>query len=493
MHLLPANLLFPIAGTVVAANYVAGVYWRRRSPRILFVVRLLGFAVLTALFIAAGVEPYQRSRANLPGTARLLYGGLEVVWWMSGAWLAVGFFRAFVSFGGRAREAKLVQDLVAGVIYACAAVAVAADVFDLPIKGLLATSGALAVIIGLALQNSLGDVFSGIVLNIERPYRVGDWIIVDASVEGLVIEQNWRATHLLTGRQDVAIVPNSVIAKLKVVNCSAPSKKHGHSLRIKLEPTLSPAAASELLRGVLLGVNGILSSPAPSVSVRDLSAESMELELFYAVADIGAVDAAQNEFFERLHRAMSATGLRFAPRLGPYPDARRRPSAENMPERLLSGLEIFASLTPEEKQHLAEHMARRVYKPGALVAAKDTVSDALNILAAGVLVASEEKDGISHEVFRLAPGDYFGELGVLTGAPSSRAVTALTRAVVYELPADALAPLLKHRPVLAELLSENLAARRQTLAASVKAEVQEAVAEPLSRRVATTIRRILSF
>ena len=120
-------------------------------------------------------------------------------------------------------------------------------------KGLLATSGALAIIIGLALQSSLGDVFSGIVLNIERPYRVGDWIILDDSVQGKVIETNWRATHILTGNQDVAIVPNSVIAKSKLVNCSTPTKIHGASIRVRLEPSLTPAAGCNLLKEALLG------------------------------------------------------------------------------------------------------------------------------------------------------------------------------------------------------------------------------------------------
>ena len=53
-------------------------------------------------------------------------------------------------------------------------------------------------------------------LNIERPYHVGDWIILDDALEGKVIETNWRATQILTGNQDVAIIPNSVIAKFNL-------------------------------------------------------------------------------------------------------------------------------------------------------------------------------------------------------------------------------------------------------------------------------------
>lgn len=375
-----STALLPAAALIVGAAVLTERYWRQRSPVIHFLVRLTSFAVLTALMLASGIAPY----APAPATSepvRFLSAALELVWWSSAAWFAVGFLRAFVLFGGRPREAKLVQDLLAAVIYVAVGVAIAANVFDLPIKGLLATSGALAIIIGLALQSSLGDVFSGIVLNIERPYRAGDWIILDQGIEGQVIETNWRATHILTGRQDVAIVPNSVIAKLRIVNCSAPSPRHGVSLRVRLEPSISPAMACELLTGVLLGVRSILQAPPPKVNVRDLSAEALELELSYSVADIGQADAAQNEIFERLYRATAAAGIGFSPRLsslaGPTaPAARLNP--ETMPQRLVAGVALFAGLSAEEKKDLAGRMVRRAYKPGAVVVSKGTVTQALH-------------------------------------------------------------------------------------------------------------------
>jgi small-conductance mechanosensitive channel len=111
----------------------------------------------------------------------------------------------------RPREGKLLQDLLAGLIYLAALFAIVSYVFDLPIQGLLATSGVIAIILGLALQSSLGDVFSGIVLSFSRPYRPGDWISIDGGTDGRVIEINWRATHVLTAR---AISPSFQTARL---------------------------------------------------------------------------------------------------------------------------------------------------------------------------------------------------------------------------------------------------------------------------------------
>jgi small-conductance mechanosensitive channel len=225
-----------LAGTVIVAGFFGARYGQRRGPLAHFIVQLLVFVILTGLLLAAGVAPYRPGVTIGSEPRRLIVGALEAIWWLGAAWLAVGFLRAFVVLGRQPRESKLVQDLLAGLIYLVATFAIIAYVFDLPVKGLLATSGALAIIIGLALQSSLGDVFSGIVLNIERPYRVGDWIILDDTLQGKVIETNWRATHILTGNQDVAIIPNSIIAKSRLVNCSAPTKTHGTSIRVKLEP-----------------------------------------------------------------------------------------------------------------------------------------------------------------------------------------------------------------------------------------------------------------
>src|SRR5216684_5479086 len=237
-----------LAGIAIVAGFFGARYWEGRSSLAHFLIQLLVFIILTGLLLAGGVIPYRPGVVTGAEYKRLFVGALEVIWWLGAAWLAVGFLRAFVVLGQQPRESKLVQDLLAALIYLVATFAIIADVFDLPVRGLLATSGALAIIIGLALQSSLGDVFSGIVLNIERPYRVGDWIILDDTVQGKVIETNWRATHILTGNQDVAIIPNSVIAKSKLVNCSTPTKIHGASIRIKLEPSLTPAAGCNLLK-----------------------------------------------------------------------------------------------------------------------------------------------------------------------------------------------------------------------------------------------------
>jgi small-conductance mechanosensitive channel/CRP-like cAMP-binding protein len=485
-----------LACVVIVGGYFAAGYWKARSSLVYFLVQIAVFSAFTGLLISSGIVPYRPDVTLGSEPRRLLMGALDSVWWLASAWVAVGFLRAFVVLGQKPRESKLVQDLLASGIYLAAALAIIAYVFDLPVRGLLATSGALAIIIGLALQSSLGDVFSGLVLNLERPYRVGDSIILDDTVQGTVIETNWRATHILTGTSDVAIVPNSIVAKSKLVNCSSPTKMHGAKLRVRLQPSLTPAAGCALLQEALLGSTRILHTPQASVVVKDVSAEAMEFELGFSVSDISGVDAAQSELFDRIYRAVSASGMRFAPRL-PSPNgpaATADAGTGGAAEKLLAGIALFATLSGAETAALAAKMSRKEFKPGDMVTQAGVISQTLCIVSDGVLSATVESDGEVTERLRLTPGSYFGETGLLTGEASIVSIRALTRTVIYEISKDALCPLLLGRPSIADELSETLAElqlrERAPDGGSLRGDTHKA---RLAARVAESIRHLFSL
>ncbi len=172
--------------------------------------------------------------------------------------------------------------------------------FDLPVSGLLAASGVIAIVLGLALQSTLGDVFSGIVLNLSRPYRPGDWIILDAGqtggLEGWVIETNWRATQFLTRSNDVASIPNSIISEVRLVNASAPASVHGVIVTVRLEPTAAPLSSVLVLEIALLSCTRILRTPPPIVMTGSLDA-------------VALAPAVQNEVFDRVYRHCASTGI----------------------------------------------------------------------------------------------------------------------------------------------------------------------------------------
>ncbi|HSX71746.1 MAG TPA: mechanosensitive ion channel domain-containing protein, partial [Pseudomonas sp.] len=162
------------------------------GAKVLRVLLRLGIFIAYSLaIISAGMSPLQPPPWSEPAL-NMLGSALGIAWWLLFArTLTVVLGVLLMPRSGH--TGRLLQDVLGAMIFLAAMVAAAAYIMQLPVKGLLATSGVVAIVIGLALQNTLGDVFSGIVLNTTKPYRLDDWVSIDG-IEGKVIEIDWRAT-----------------------------------------------------------------------------------------------------------------------------------------------------------------------------------------------------------------------------------------------------------------------------------------------------------
>ena len=450
----------------------------KKQPFTRAIIRVVFLILLTIVLVNAGIVPYQP--LQLTGTPFLdvVHGALKVAWWFWTAWFLVGFLRAFIIVEHRPREGKLLQDLFAGLIYLAALFAVIAYVFDLPIQGLLATSGAVAIILGLALQSTLGDVFSGVVLSFSRPYRPGDWISIDGGTDGRVIEMNWRATHVLTGRRDLAIVPNSTIAKSKIVNVSSPSGIHGVTITVQLDARTAPSAGTEILEHAILNNRLIVATPAPSVTVKSINATYTEFEITFFVEELGSSTRAQNQLFDLIFRHLAAAGIDLATtqnQAGRAVEDQATQATKTGPEKLLELVEIFASLTPDERKEIAAKLKQNSHDQGETLVEPGTVLQSLFIVGSGVLSFTREESEGEIELLRLGPGDHYGEIGMLTGAPATARISALIPATIYELTNGDLSPILQARPEVGQGLCRALAQRQAAGQLAASNELGEAV------------------
>jgi small-conductance mechanosensitive channel len=357
--------------------------------------RLVGqvtfFVALTILLLYRGIVPYDAGPSGVSVLQRVFVDFAKVVWWANAAWVCAGFVRVFLIFKRQPHEERLAQDLVVGTIYLGAALSVAANVFGVPVGTLIATSGVFAIILGLAMQSTLSDVFSGIALNIGRSYAIGDWIALSGGIEGRVVETNWRATRLINGTNDLVVVPNSDLAKARLTNMSGPDRSHGVTLTIRLMPTTRPAAIADVMRTVLLSCNSILSQPKPSVQLKSLDAQALEVELSFRAADLSIAATAQNEIFDLIYRHANATGLRLSPPFEAPGVALQLQDALTSqqpatPLSVLNGTPLFASLTEAEREALAKTMVRRTYHKDEVVVEQGAKLGSLMIVRRGALV-----------------------------------------------------------------------------------------------------------
>jgi len=162
------------------------------------------------------------------------------------------------------------------------------------VQGLLATSGVAAIILGLAVQGTLSRVSSGIVLSCSRPYVPGDWISLEGGTEGRVNKMNWRAIHVLTGQRDLAVVPNSTIAKSRIVNVSSPSGVHGVTVTVQLDAKASPSTGCEIPENATLNCRLIVRAPAPTVTIKSITATYTEFDITFFVEELISSAKARN-------------------------------------------------------------------------------------------------------------------------------------------------------------------------------------------------------
>ncbi|MDM8561114.1 ABC transporter substrate-binding protein [Candidatus Parabeggiatoa sp. HSG14] len=160
----------------------------------------------------------------------------------------------------------LIRFLTVLVIYLFALFGIIGFVFGKPITSLLATSGMAAMIIGLAIQMNLSNIFSGIALNIERSFRVGDWVIIGGFDEGKVVNMNWRVTQIETRKGYILSIPNSTVSDSDIKNFSYPDNQYWLVCKVPIDPKYDPRDIEKILVNAVFSVEqGVMKDFKPSV------------------------------------------------------------------------------------------------------------------------------------------------------------------------------------------------------------------------------------
>jgi small-conductance mechanosensitive channel len=441
--------------TTIMACLAVGVWKVQIRPAWLRTSIAAGlFALFTLLVVQASGMPLAPT-FDPSMTISLWQQVLVTVWWLVGARVIVGLLRLPVFSARGSNEAKFGSDLVAGLVYIAVGLAIVNFVFNLPVRALLATSGVIAIVLALALQNTLADVFAGIAVGIEHPFSIGDRISVDGTLEGVIVYMNWRTIRVRTDGNDMAAIPNSVIAKSRVINRSRPSSRRDDSVQVACESAARPDTVIELLRQAAMLCPQILADPSPNALLSRIGVRSNAYDITFSVAHTDFLGTMKSALLKQVLRqfhyhciAPSNTGLG-APA---FTSIKAGPGfVETLsPEHLLAEMPLFVDLTPEQRAKLASHMVRRTLDSTSTLMSQGGIDASLFIIASGVLEASRSISGHSHVVGRIGPGDYIGEIGLLTGAPNAGTILALTRCVVFELRKEDLAPLLAAEPHLAQ-------------------------------------------
>lgn len=428
--------------------------------------------------------------------ATAMLGVVRALTWAAAAMLLIGLLRNLVWEGAIVRRTgqrapNLLQDITAAVIWIVAAVIVFAVVFDAPVAGLITTSGLLIAIIGFALRNLIADIFTGIAMGLDKPFRTGDWIEIETGDLGRVVDINWRATRIVTLDEITVVIPNSRLATYAFRNLSAPESFYRTSVEVVLDYHVQPEQAERVLLSAVRQIPELSTIPRePDVRAWGFTPRGKNWKLRFWVPNVTRAIQLRDKVERNILTSLNFAGLDVPAeriefnRPAHVPDWQDAKQAE---QAFLHDVDLFAALSEEELAYLAQNERRLSFPKGAAVVRQGEAGQSLYMVKEGLLTVSIREDGGAEtQVGQLTPGSFFGEMSLLTGEPRAATVTASIDAVVYEIDKDQLEPLLRARPELVEMLSRHLAERQmrnEERMTHASAEEKEAHAESLAEQL----------
>jgi len=356
------------------------------------------------------------------------------------------------------RPPRLVRQIIALSAWTVAVGTGAAILWDIPVGSLMTTSGLLVAVIGLALKNLLSDLFNGISL----PVKVGDWVEID-SARGRVVEISWRATKLVTTDHVMLVVPNTQFTTHAVRNFTTDRGYYRDHIKVTLPMSVTAYQASRILLGAANQVDLIATLPEPpEARILGFNQQGVEWDLAYSLPDAGMITKMRHRIQRSLLRDFFLSGIELpvAHIEIHHPTAQREPG-EPSEVMFLRLIDLFCTLTEVELRKICDQMKPQLLASGIPVVRQGEKGDSLYIVHEGLLKVTIASDhGGLTEVGRVRPGQFFGEMSLMTGAPRSATVTPMVDSRAYEISREVLAPILRDRPEVAALMSEVLAERQ---------------------------------
>src|SRR6266571_2635892 len=325
------------------------------------------------------------------------------------------------------------------------------------LNGLLAGSGVVAIIVGFAGQNLFAGIIGGISIQINRPYKVGDWLQLGERFAE-VMEINWRSTRLRTNDAIYLDIPNNEIVRQTIVNLHYPTQLHAMRIRVGVDYNAPPNSVKDALFRAASRAEGVVKDPGVKVFLVDFADHAVTYEVKYYMLNHAAYnevsDAIRTSIWYELKRQrikipFPIRTLQLERQVGPlvqegYAEARA----------MLRGDRLFQCLPDSHLESLLKNSKLDYFGRGEAVIEEGAEGESMFILLRGTAHVTVAKQGTKIRVGGLRPGDCFGEMSLLTGERRSATVRAEGDCYVIEISKPVMAEVIRDSPDCLERLSE---------------------------------------
>ncbi|HEY3326523.1 MAG TPA: mechanosensitive ion channel family protein [Novimethylophilus sp.] len=346
----------------------------------------------------------------------------------------------------------------------------------LDLSGIVATSAVITAVLAFSMQDTLGNILGGLALQFDSSVEIGDWVKVD-DIVGKVVEVRWRYTAVETRNWETVVIPNSQLMKGKF----AVLGRHGDDavqwrrwVWFNVGYQTTPSRVIDTIQKAIrhADIPNVAKTPEPSCVLMDFTESFGRYAIRYWLTDLQADDPTDSEVRDHIYAALQRAGIRLA-----FPEHNVHMTKESekhaqakhirhIQERMeaLRKVELFSTFHEDELQAIAEKLVHAPFAKGDVITHQGAVAHWLYMLVEGEAdVFLEVPDQDRRKLSTLLPGNFFGEMGLMTGAPRTATVIAATDVECYQLDKASFQEVLQNRPQLAEEISRILVSRRYGL------------------------------
>ncbi|HEX4264743.1 MAG TPA: mechanosensitive ion channel family protein [Verrucomicrobiae bacterium] len=355
--------------------------------------------------------------------------------------------------------------------------------------GLIIAPGIAALVIGFAMQDSLGNIISGIALQAGKPYAHGDWLFIDNRYAE-VIEVNWRATRLRTNDDIVIEIPHRQMASQTIVNVNRPTRRHAVRVAIGIDYSAPPSRVKDVLLHATANAKGVAPEPKPKVYLKNFGDSSIEYEIKFWIDNHLFYNDVCDSIRTNIWYSLQRHGIKI-----PFPTRTlqiERPARSKQQEvqsaarLMLRQQPLFKSFTDAQLDALFPRGQISNFGRGEKIIHQGANGDSMFVLVEGEANVVVNHHGFDTHVASLRSGDCFGEMSLLTGEKRSASIVANSDCEVVEIGKPILANSLKENPELLTKLSSLLAQRQMENEGVLAAQTETSIIRAKQTEYQTT-------
>jgi small-conductance mechanosensitive channel/CRP-like cAMP-binding protein len=386
--------------------------------------------------------------------------------------IAIVRLLVFLVFGRRGDNKREISSLIKTVLSVGVYMIAFAIIFQAQYPGvnlgsIFAGSAIFGIVVGLALQDTLGNLFAGIALQADQPFQVGDVITLANRGTGVVESVSWRGVKMRTFQNKLVVISNSVLGK-ESIEVAPKSNLNARIVYFSTQYASSPARTIQVVRDAIRLTDNVSPKIRPAVRIRNLGDSGVEWEVKYWIEDYIKHNDTDALIRQRIWYAFKREHIEFSsPTRTVYVET--KPQEAAFEERInaiserLNNVPIFAPLSDEETERLAELTRIRVYAPGEAIVRMGQEGNSMFVIIRGSVDVQIPHNSTVKVLNTLKENDFFGEMSLLTGEPRTATVVAAEETEVLRITKASMKPIFEANPELVKTVSEMVEERREVL------------------------------